>query len=140
MKAQEFDKVLEDRITSMRGTLAGKAEEYASDNDRLHNFKVAARMESKPQTPEQALWGMLKKHLVSVVDIVDMTATGNCPSEWLRNEKIGDAINYLVLLEALLVEREEATEQIKIAVGMVNKDWKKAADTAVAARPMYVPV
>lgn len=110
MTQAEFDKVLEMRIASMREVLAGKAEEYATSHDRLHNFKIAAKMSSSHQSPEQALWGIMKKHLVSILDIVDATARGECPSQDLRNEKIGDAINYLLLLEALLVEREGAEE------------------------------
>lgn len=110
MTQHDFDQILEARIASMRQTLTGKGDEYGSAFDRLHNFKVAAQLESAPQTPEQALWGMLKKHLVSVIDIVDATGRGDCPSQWLRNEKIGDAINYLVLLEALLIERENLSQ------------------------------
>lgn len=103
----EFDKVLEARIEKMQATLGSKGKEYSAGGDRLHNFKVAAMLESKPQTPEQALWGMMKKHLVSIIDIVDGTGRGEFPSHDTRNEKIGDAANYLVLLEALLIEREE---------------------------------
>jgi len=110
MTQTDFDRVLEMRIASMREVLAGKAEEYGLGGDRLHNFKVAAKMSSSNETPEQALWGMLRKHLVSIIDIVDATSWGECPSQWLRNEKIGDANNYLVLLEALLIERERAEE------------------------------
>lgn len=107
MTQAEFNKVLAARIEKMQAVLESKGKEYGAGGDRLHNFKVATKLESKPQTPEQALWGMLKKHLVSVLDIVDETGMGNYPSEKTRNEKIGDAINYLILLEALLVERED---------------------------------
>lgn len=106
MTQKEFDQILDLRIAAMRQTLSGKGAEYGLGGDRLHNFKVAAMLESEPQTPEQALWGMIKKHLVSIIDIVDGTGRGECPTQYLRNEKIGDAANYLVLLEALLVERE----------------------------------
>jgi hypothetical protein len=106
MTQTAFDQILDLRIAAMRQTLAGKGAEYGIGGDRLHNFKVAAQLESAPQSPEQALWGMLKKHIVSIIDIVAATGRGECPTQWLRNEKLGDAINYLILLEALLVERE----------------------------------
>jgi len=106
MTQQEFDQVLDSRIAAMRQVLAGKAEEYASGEDRLHNFKVAAKLAANPESPEQALWGMLRKHLVSVIDIIDGTGRGGYSSRAKIDEKIGDAINYLVLLEALLIERE----------------------------------
>lgn len=52
-------------------------------------------------TPAQNLWGFLKKHLTSVLDLVD----GSKPvTKAMVDEKVGDAINYLVLLEAVLLE------------------------------------
>jgi hypothetical protein len=105
MEAKTFDKIVEHRIESIQGVLGNKAKEYSSAQDRLHNFKVAAKLSREKMTPEQALFGMMRKHLVSVIDIVENTEKGICPSAALREEKIGDSINYLILLEALLVER-----------------------------------
>lgn len=99
MTHEAFVALLEKRIDTMRSVLAKKAEEYASDNDRLHNFKKAAAISRRK--PSQALFGMLVKHLVSIVDLVE----GDRPMYLATiDEKIGDAINYLVLLEALLKE------------------------------------
>jgi len=109
MNQKEFDEVLESRINNIRFVLQSKAKEYATDVNRLHNFKLAAKLESKPQTQEQALWGMLKKHIVSVIDMIDMTGDGISPELSLVNEKIGDCINYLILLEAMFVERKSIT-------------------------------
>jgi hypothetical protein len=106
MKTEQFNEIVSNRIESIQDVLMAKAKEYSSDTDRLHNFKVAAALASRPETPEQALWGMMRKHLVSVIDIIDQTAIGNAPSDHMRNEKIGDSINYLILLEALLIERQ----------------------------------
>lgn len=105
MHADTFDKILEYRIKRMRNVLASKAEEYASDGDRLHNFKAAAAMSGPEATPETASWGMNAKHLVSVLDMVLATRDGGEPTVPHLQEKIGDAINYLVLLEAMFVER-----------------------------------
>jgi hypothetical protein len=97
MNNEQFEKILEKRINSIKSVLSSKAMEYASEADRLHNFKVAARMNNC--TSEQALWGMMTKHLVSVQDIV---FNKEKPRHEIINEKIGDSINYLILLEALL--------------------------------------
>lgn len=99
MNAEEFDKLFEEVVDHMRQTLVVKAKEYASNKDRLHNFRVAAAFTG--ETPEQALWGMNVKHLVS---ISDMVKSGNIYSQDVWDEKIGDALNYLVLLRALVVE------------------------------------
>lgn len=98
MNSDQFEKVLEDRITAIKEVLANKAKEYSRE-DRLYNFKRAA--EISQTTPQKALAGMLMKHFVSVMDLIE----GSLPTtEYLVNEKIGDLINYLILLEAILKE------------------------------------
>lgn len=76
-----------------------KNDEYATA-DHFHNFKVAAQLQGI--TPEQALIGMMDKHVVSVHDLVNEQAEGmEIPAEvWL--EKIGDNINYLLILYAMI--------------------------------------
>ena len=105
MNNEEFEKILDRRLQKIKETLARKAGEYASDQDRLYNFKRAAQMDGI--TPAEALWGMKRKHMVSVVDLVE----GRVPvTEKLIDDKIGDDINYLILLEAVL--KEEISEKI----------------------------
>ena len=101
MNNTEFEKILDARIKAIRETLAGKAKEYASE-DRLYNFKRAAEIDQT--TPEAALKGMWLKHVVSVLDLI----SGKLElSEKTINEKIGDSINYLILLEAVFKEKLE---------------------------------
>jgi hypothetical protein len=72
----------------------------------MHNFNRAAAMLGC--CPERALVGMLSKHLVSVLDLVDaIEQRGELPTVKLLEEKCGDSINYLILLEALVKERVE---------------------------------
>lgn len=105
MNNDDFNKLVEIRIAKTREVLFQKNKEYSSDTDRLHNFKVAARIGTTEETPEQALLGMWRKHLVSILDLIDMAAKGEVAGDDFRSEKIGDTINYLILLEALLAER-----------------------------------
>lgn len=100
MTTKEFDKIVSKRLKNIELIFITKAREYALGGDRLHNFKVAARMTGKSQA--QALWGMAVKHLVSTEDLVEgrLEATPH-----MVNEKIGDMINYLILLEAVLEEK-----------------------------------
>lgn len=108
MTQQYFAVLLAERIAKTNTTLALKGGEYAPGNDRLHNFKVAARIDD--QQPEQALWGMAKKHLVSIMDLIDLCGRNLTPSRALVNEKFGDMINYLILLEAMMIERIDKHE------------------------------
>lgn len=104
MDSKRFNEILEKRMSAIRETLASKAREYAV-GDRLYNFKRAAAI--LQTTPERALCGMWSKHLVSVLDLIE----GSVPvNTYLINEKIGDAINYLILLEAVLLEKMEVVE------------------------------
>jgi len=101
---KDFDRVLSDRLEKIKSILSEKAEEYAADNDRYHNFNVAGRIRN--ESPESALIGMWMKHLVSVLDLVDWIedAPAKLTAE-IIDEKIGDAINYLILLEGMLYNR-----------------------------------
>lgn len=105
MNNEKFNKVLDERIEKTKSVLRCKANEYASDQDRLHNFNVAAKLNSGGNiTPEEACFGMLRKHIVSVMDMVQKSAVGVYPTKEMRDEKIGDTINYLILLEAIFIE------------------------------------
>lgn len=102
MNQQEFNELLDNRIKNIIDTLKLKGSEYAFNSDRLHNFKVAAQISN--QTPEKALWGMAMKHLVSVTDLIEERLENNRHNV---NEKIGDLINYLILLEALFEDNRK---------------------------------
>ena len=106
MTAAEFDAILSARLAKAREVLSAKAGEYATDADRLHNFKRAAREFPGPgeTQPADALVGMMRKHWVSIADIVERKCCGNPVPAAVIDEKIGDAINYLILLEAVLRE------------------------------------
>ncbi len=95
-------KLVNNRIETCKSVLCSKAEEYATD-DRLHNFKVAGKLQKC--TAVKALGGMMAKHTVSVYDLIDDYEQGEAISKETWAEKIGDSINYLLLLTALLAER-----------------------------------
>ena len=108
----KFEECIENRIRNIREILLVKAKEYASEDNRFHNFDVAARILNN--TPEQALQGMMLKHIVSVFDLIEWTETNtNMLTEQIIDEKIGDTINYLILLEGLLLRRMETKNKTK---------------------------
>ena len=105
MNAKTFDSLLAVRMQLSKDTLAFKAEEYSSNTDRKHNFHVAAAMLGC--SAEEALFGMMTKHLVSTLDLAKFKPKSpeELKTESYIREKCGDAINYMILLEALLLER-----------------------------------
>lgn len=110
MRTEQFENIINKRIETCKSVLCGKAEEYATD-DRLHNFKVAGELQKC--TAVKALGGMMAKHTVSVYDLIDDYEQGKAISKEMWTEKIGDSINYLLLLTALLEEDKNADEEIK---------------------------
>lgn len=103
----KFESIVSGRIVRIRETLAAKTEEYASADSPFHTFEVGGRIMGV--TPERALQGMMLKHVVSVFDLIDWTETDDERITMeLIDEKIGDAINYLILLEGLLKQRTTA--------------------------------
>lgn len=103
MNAKDFYKIIEDRLDKCKEVLCCKAAEYATE-DRLHNFKVAAQLQGV--TPMTALAGMMCKHTVSVYDLIREHEQGKEISRAMWDEKIGDSINYLLLLTALIEDED----------------------------------
>lgn len=112
MTRPEFDELVHKRLNAMSLGLTFKGQEYADDiagnEDRLYNFKRTAA--TLNINSAEALLGMMSKHLVYVIDMAQGKydkAHHHLAKERVGeiiDEKIGDTINYLVLLEALLKE------------------------------------
>lgn len=102
MNTKDFETVIEEQIKRCKDVLIGKAEEYARNEDRLHNFKNAAGMMGCD--PKEALAGMMAKHTISVYD---MCRDGKDHTLFMWNEKITDHINYLLLLKAIVMEEKK---------------------------------
>ena len=103
MTNNDFNKIVSESIDLIQTVLVNKAREYASEGDRLANFKDGAMITGL--TPEMTLWAYMAKHLSSIKKIIDDMGNGELPTEELLNEKIGDAINYLILLKATIKEQ-----------------------------------
>ncbi len=103
MHAHDFNAIFEAVVDNARSVLVRKADEYATD-DRLHNFKKAAHL--KGETPIEALEGMMVKHTISLYDMMAGAGGGKTYPMEVWDEKIGDHINYLILLKALVVDEQ----------------------------------
>lgn len=115
MNRDQFNELVDRRVDIIRTSLQRKGEEYADNiksnasNNVFYNFERAAELTNV--TPPQALLGMLSKHLVQVLDL----ASGNIDmpiSKDFVDEKIGDTINYLILLEGLLITKGHVKKEV----------------------------
>lgn len=100
MTTEKFESLVSKRLDFCVETLLNKSLEYATDTDRLANLRRASTSLNEPMA--YVCWVYLTKHLTSISMLADGTlqATPN-----LIDEKITDAINYLLLLEACLVHQ-----------------------------------
>jgi len=100
---QRFEAVVSARLEAIRELILVKGREYRRNGDVFHNFNAGGKMLGC--TPERALLGFATKHFVSIVDLVNDLDAGKVPEVGAVNEKLGDAMVYLVLLEGLFKER-----------------------------------
>jgi len=104
MNSKDFSEVVDRRIKYIEDVLKCKGSEYATNKDRLSNFKEVAHLLSC--TPERALMGFVAKHIVALVQFVkEREECRELRDFGYWNEKIGDIINYMILLDALVCER-----------------------------------
>ena len=111
MTQSEFREVLNNTFEKSSNVLDSKRAEYTPEADRLANFKTSAALQNVD--PITALGGMLAKHTVSVHDYISREEKGEefTLEQW--DEKIIDVINYMILLRALIIEREsQKTEAV----------------------------
>lgn len=102
MTQKEFNKIVDKEINTIKQILTKKGKEYALDNsDRLKAFKMAAKIEDV--NTAESLCGMMAKHIVSIFDM------SHNPDEYKLSkwqEKITDTMNYLLLLLAIVENKE----------------------------------
>ena len=112
MDNHDFEEYIKEALDRAMATLFAKSDAYNDpDGDRLRNFKVAAELQHT--TPIKALAGMMAKHTVSVYDLIDKSDKDII--EWVDwYEKIGDSINYLLLLYTLIHEVDDQGDLLLI--------------------------
>jgi hypothetical protein len=135
MTHDEFQAVVDARLAKIAAQLLSKGKEYAAKHrttDRLANFKHGAELERS--TPMKACLGRMSKQLVSIVDYIHDDADGIAHTEVEWQEKLGDAINYLILLEGLVKESLCSSSAEKSANGSASETESrlKSSGSAVA--------
>jgi hypothetical protein len=100
MNRIEFNQLVDKRKELIESVLQKKGAEYSGDANVFHNFEEGAKM-SFHSNREMVAWEYMTKHLQS---IKDMISTNKPYSEQMIREKFGDAINYLILMEAMMLD------------------------------------
>ena len=103
MTLNKFNEIFDKQVEHCREVLSVKGDEYVLGDDRLEHFKKSATEQGVQ--PKQALWGMASKHLTS---LGSMCKAETVFHEKIWNEKVTDAMNYMLLLWALVLEEAES--------------------------------
>lgn len=110
MNTKDFNRLVESTIGDCKDIMIAKGGEYAHGDDRLDNFKRnAAQLGLTPLD----VWAIyFRKHLDAITIYVQDQRLGR---ERPRSESItgrfDDAINYLILGKALVIEQEKANKK-----------------------------
>lgn len=110
MNLERFETAVKKHIAKIDFLLLAKAKEYASNEDRLHNFNKAAGITGECR--EKALFGFALKHLVSVMDMIDAhNKTGILPTQATLDEKFGDLGAYIAILYASFQDKMDTLNE-----------------------------
>jgi hypothetical protein len=121
-RKQFVEDVVQRRVQLIQNVLQRKNEEYAGKDDVFKAFTEALPL-SFHDTKQAVAWEFMVKHLQSIKLIIEERAkTGKIPDEKLLEEKIGDAINYLILIEGMFKEDMLPTkvEQARIKYSYID--------------------
>lgn len=102
MNSKEFNKLVDNIIKRDLQILRSKGRAYQTLNeDRFGQFRKAGDLQDL--SPEEALYGFMSKHLVSLNDMCTHTYEFSM-SEW--EERLTDIRNYCYLLECMVKENK----------------------------------
>lgn len=107
MNTNDFVKHVRERMARSMSVLDSKRKEYVYNDNPFQNFEEGVGM-SVVNTREAVAYGYAVKHLQSIKGIIEnFEVEGETPSREVIMEKFGDAINYLIILEQMLLEHLE---------------------------------
>lgn len=108
MRVDEFERIYKDFEEHERSLLISKRLEYAMNEDCLSNFKATAA--STGMEPEEVCVVLMMKHAQAICKIARDKSVrlgwGGTGAIEGTSQRISDARNYLILLAALISERE----------------------------------
>lgn len=122
-RKQFVQDVVQRRVQLIQDVLQNKNEEYAGQDDVFKAFTEALPL-SFHDTKQAVAWEFMVKHLQSIKIIIEERAKkGKLPDEKLLEEKIGDAINYLILIEGMFKEdmAPQKVEMARVKYTLVNE-------------------
>lgn len=103
VSGERFSHEITNRIEKIKEVLVKKSAEYIRRDDKLYNFNRASAILDVSR--ESYLMNLSMKHIQSAIDMVEDIDNGILHSNEYIEEKIGDIINYMIILEISLKQR-----------------------------------
>lgn len=121
-RKQFVQDVVQRRVQLIQEVLEHKNSEYADKEDVFKAFTESLPL-SFHDTKQAVAWEFMVKHLQSIKMIIEAKAkSGKLPDEKVLEEKIGDAVNYLILIEGMFKEdlQPQKLEESRIKYNYVD--------------------
>lgn len=114
MDAKKFEKLCKELLDESQNTLFWKSHEYASDEDRLANFRQPSSMMNC--SPAEVCLMYQMKHISSIAKMAKESSKGILPTKELLQEKCKDMVNYTLIFYTIMsemIESQETEEPVK---------------------------
>lgn len=122
MTPHAFQTILNDTVDDIHRLLEIKGGEYSPGDNRLSNFQEAAKRLG--MSPLQVALVYLDKHYAAICNYAkdQVTHTSRVRSEPITG-RISDAINYLILIRALLEDQNAIALAVANEPDATTLDW-----------------
>ena len=116
MTRNDFDLYLKGLFERLAELSANKGAEYAKDMSAFLNFEEGVDF-SLHSEPESVAWEYACKHFQSIRNIIIEMEDGTAlPNMEQVEEKVGDAIMYMALMEAMIYHRLESMKEAQASI------------------------
>ena len=109
MNNKKFEKLCNEVLDEAQNTLFWKSQEYASDEDRLANFRQPSSMMNC--SPAEVCLMYQMKHISSIAKMAKESSQGVLPTQELLMEKCKDMLNYTLIFYTIMTEMIEQQAQ-----------------------------
>ena len=120
MNADKFEKLCRELLDKAEDTLFRKSKEYATDEDRLANFRQPTSMLGI--SPAEVCLMYQMKHIASISKIAKETSQGALPTKELLQEKCQDVLNYTLIFYTIVSEMIEKAQAAATPRPVSNSD------------------
>jgi hypothetical protein len=103
MERTKFDNIVTNTLDKIQELLVVKGREYSRNDNPMHNFDKGVQRTGLIR--ERIIEGFALKHEISIDDMIEDMQKGKLPEYDVVEEKFNDAITYLLLKKASILDK-----------------------------------